>query len=244
MKLALYFTFPYPSLERFGKYMEIISDVKFEYAELGIPTKYPYYDGPQIRKTHGVALKEFSMESLGKQVSILKSQGKKVYALAYCNLFSENPGDFMEKLSAAGIDGIILPDLLTDFYHERIEIIHSVHDHGLEAIPFFNASTPDHSIEEILSITHSWIYFGLQPSTGIKVPLRIDEMYKRIRSLCGSREIIVGFGIDGPEMISELKTAGFDGIAVGSAFIRSMDEDNISAFEKQAKMLEAETHGK
>ena len=27
-----------------------ISNVKFDYAELGIPTKYPYYDGPQIRR--------------------------------------------------------------------------------------------------------------------------------------------------------------------------------------------------
>ncbi|MCL4356395.1 MAG: tryptophan synthase subunit alpha [Candidatus Thermoplasmatota archaeon] len=243
MKLALYFTFPYPSRVAFDKFINRTLLLNYEYVELGIPTEHPYYDGPIVRRTHGKAMEEFSMKLLEDTVHMIREKGKKVYALAYCNLFENDPDGFMSSMEDAGFDGLILPDLLTDYYSIRKDIASSVSSHGLELIPFFNSTTPDASINEILQLTNSWVYFGLQPSTGIRVPLDIPSMYSRIRNLCGEREIIVGFGINSAGTIKELRKIGFDGIAVGSAFVNSMENDDQVAFDLQIKMLESETHG-
>ncbi len=243
MKLALYFTFPYPSGETFNKFLNRTMPLNYEYVELGIPTEHPYYDGPVIRKTHGRAREEFSMELLKDTVQTIRETGKKAYALVYCNLFENDADGFMSSMKDAGFNGMILPDLLTDYYSMRRSIASTVSSHGLELIPFFNSTTPDSVIKEILSLTHSWIYFGLQPSTGIRVPLDIQSMYGRIRNLCGEREIIVGFGINNAGIIRDLRKVGFDGIAVGSALIDSMEKNDTVAFDSEIKMLESETHG-
>ncbi len=243
MKLALYFTFPYPSRDAFEKFLKRTLPLNYEYVELGIPTEHPYYDGPTVRKTHGKALEEFSMNLLKDTVHMIRRTGKKVYALAYCNLFENDPDGFMSSMKDVGFDGLILPDLLTDYYSMRKDIASSVSSHELELIPFFNSTTPDAAINEILGLTSSWVYFGLQPSTGIRVPLDIPSMYSRIRNICGEREIIVGFGINSAGTVKELRKIGFDGIAVGSAFVNSMENDDQEAFDIEMRMLESETHG-
>ena len=237
MKLALYLTFPYPDRETFSTFFGEMIRMRFDYLELGIPTGTPYYDGPIIRRTHRKAMEGFSFSFLKKIVNVSRLAGKKNYALVYYNHFHSSTGKFLDDLKEAGIDGAIVPDLLTDYYDERRQLSEEMKKRDLSLIPFFTSSTPDSAIREMTLLTDSWIYHGLQPSTGIRVPVSIDLMVSRIRKLCNDREIIFGFGINSMEMVRELRAEGADGIAVGSSLVSYMDSNDKQGFRSEIEML-------
>ncbi len=243
MKLALYFTFPYPNRESFIRFFHGSLNHKYDYLELGIPTEFPYYDGPIIRKTHKSAGENYSENLLRETVKEAISKKRKVYTLVYYNHFKKDRKDFLQNLKSMGFSGAIVPDLLTDFFPERFELVDAMNEEGLSLIPFFTSSTPDKIIRDVTGRTDDWIYHGLQPSTGIRVPVSTDLMVNRIRSLCPEREIIFGFGINGPEIIHELKASGADGIAVGSSLIPSMETDDMDSFHREIHMLEEGVYG-
>ncbi|EQD70174.1 tryptophan synthase alpha chain, partial [mine drainage metagenome] len=170
-KLALYFTFPYPNLKILKPFIDSIGNEDIDYVELGIPVARPYYDGPKIRNTHQAALKEFKSDDLKNTILGLKDSGIKSYALTYTNSFENNPNSAFEDLRLAGFDGVILPDLLIDYFDDRNKLLDSLKNYEISFIPFFTSSTPDIIIKEFLKRTSSWIYHGIQPSTGINVPV-------------------------------------------------------------------------
>ncbi|MGP6238879.1 tryptophan synthase subunit alpha [Cuniculiplasma sp. SKW4] len=237
MKLALYLTFPYPSSEIFQRFFNAMMNERFDYLELGIPTSKPYYDGPVIRKTHKKAMESFSFSDLKETVSIAKKSGKRTFALVYYNHFSSNREEFLDQLKESGMDGAIVPDILTDYFDERVDLAKAMDERGLSLIPFFTSSTPDKVISEVIKQTHDWIYHGLQPSTGIRVPVSMDILIKRIRNLAGEREVIFGFGINSLDMIKNLRDQGADGIAIGSSLVSYMDGNDLDGFMKEVKRL-------
>lgn len=243
MKLALYFTFPYPDKETFQTFFDQSLKHRYDYLELGIPTDHPYYDGPVIRKTHGKAKENYSEDMLRKIVKTAISKGIKVYTLVYYNHFVGNEEEFLGNLKSIGFSGAIIPDLLTDYFQERNNLIEKMNKSGLSLIPFFTSSTPDMVIKDIASKTNDWIYHGLQPSTGIRVPVSIDLMVKRIKELCSGRELIFGFGINSLEEISELGKSGADGIAVGSSLVPFMENGDTAGFDSKITMLEDGLNG-
>ncbi|EQB68210.1 tryptophan synthase subunit alpha [Cuniculiplasma divulgatum] len=243
MKLALYFTFPYPDRETFQKFFDRSLKHRYDYLELGIPTDHPYYDGPVIRKTHSRAKANYSEDMLRKTVETATSKGIKVYTLVYYNHFIGKEREFLGNLKSMGFSGAIIPDLLTDYFPERNSLIEKMDYSGLSLIPFFTSSTPDMVIRDIASRTNDWIYHGLQPSTGIRVPVSIDLMVKRIKELCPGRELIFGFGINSLEEISELGKSGADGIAVGSSLVPFMETGDMAGFDSKVNMLEEGLNG-
>ncbi len=243
MKLALYFTFPYPDRETFQRFFDQSLNHRYDYLELGIPTDHPYYDGPVIRKTHSRARANYSEEMLRKTLRTAISKGIKVYTLVYYNHFIGNESEFLGNLKSMGFSGAIIPDLLTDYFSERDELIRKMNESGLSLIPFFTSSTPDTVIRDIASRTNDWIYHGLQPSTGIRVPVSIDLMVNRIKELCPGRELIFGFGINSTEEIRELRESGADGIAVGSSLVPFMETGDTAGFDSKIRMLEDGLNG-
>ncbi len=229
---------PYPDRETFQSFLDDLLGMRFDYLEIGIPTEKPYYDGPVIRRTHRKAMEGFSFQYLKEVVHISRSRGKKNYALVYYNHFHEDVDGFLDKIMDSGLEGAIVPDLLTDYYDEREYLSEEFRKRNISLIPFFTSSTPDKVITEMLGLTDGWIYHGLQPSTGIRVPVSIDKMVSRIKSLCGNREIIFGFGINSAETISELKRYGADGIAVGSSLVPYMESNDHEGFSREVRMLQ------
>ena len=243
MKLALYFTFPYPDRETFRKFFDETLKFNFEYLELGIPTDHPYYDGPVIRKTHGKAKENYSEDMLEEIVKEANSRNIRVYTLVYYNHFVGREGEFLGKLKSMGFCGAIVPDLLTDYFSERNQLISEMDKFGMALIPFFTSSTPDSVIRDIAGKTNGWIYHGLQPSTGIKVPVSTDLIVSRIKELCPGREVIFGFGINSKDEIIDLKKSGADGIAIGSTLVPCMESMDLDCFRSKIRMLEEGVNG-
>lgn len=229
-KLILYFTAGYPNRDTFVEFLSRLSYETIDYVEIGFPSPDPKYDGPIIRRTHSSA--EFSGILEYSDVFLnLASREVKIYSLAYASDIVSNLDVNIATLKEVGFSGILMPDLLIDYFGRSEEIIGTVHNQGLEVIPFFNPSTPDRVITRISSLTNSWIYYGIQPSTGIVMPADLTQVVSRIRALVPGREIDFGFGIRSNEQVKKIIEAGGDGIAIGSALVEMLDKRNFDTFE-------------
>ncbi|OWP56455.1 MAG: hypothetical protein B2I17_05125 [Thermoplasmatales archaeon B_DKE] len=235
-KLILYFTVGYPDRTTFTDFMTSLNASAVDYVEFGFPSMDPKYDGPTIRRTHSAAEYDGGEDYSGMFRQLSKS-GIKTYSLAYV---SDIIGDFsnrMALLKTSGFSGILMPDLLIDYFGRSEELISTAHEAGLEVIPFFNPSTPDRVIMNIAALTHSWIYYGIQPSTGIIMPMDMGDIVDRIRAILPDREINFGFGIRGGDQAGEIIRAGGSGIAIGSALVGMMEKKDISGFSSYVSTM-------
>ncbi|MCL5679026.1 MAG: tryptophan synthase subunit alpha [Candidatus Thermoplasmatota archaeon] len=235
-RLILYFTVGYPDRATFGNFVSSLSSDSVDYVEFGFPSRDPKYDGPLIRKTHSIA----EYEGNGDYSSVFRhiiDAGIRAYSLAYVSDIIDDFSGRISFLKDTGFSGVLMPDLLIDYFSRSDELISRVHEAGLEVIPFFNPSTPDRVIMKVAGMTHSWVYYGVQPSTGIVMPMDMKEVVERIRTLLPDREINFGFGIRSIAQASEIIHEGGDGVAIGSAFISMLESRDIKGFSDYISSL-------
>ncbi|WP_337859786.1 tryptophan synthase subunit alpha [Ferroplasma sp.] len=228
--LIPYFTLGFPDNEKLTRFLDIIPVDKINYIEFGFPSNDPRYDGPVIRKTHMVGNKNFSDEVYKKYFEYFHKNNIKMYSLSYYSDIKDHFDEFIDYLQKRNFSGIIIPDLIIDYFSEGKEIINKLTDRGFEYIPFFSPSTPDSIIKDISSITYSWIYYGLQPSTGIDIPYELDYTTERINDLLPGREITYGFGIKTDNDIKELMKNGGSGVAIGTYLEKMIEANDESGF--------------
>ncbi|MHB8559968.1 MAG: tryptophan synthase subunit alpha [Thermoplasmataceae archaeon] len=228
----LYFTIGFPDNDTLQEFSEAIPDHSIDYVELGYPSRRAYYDGPRIRETHEAGVVNFNESSIEKLSASLKRKAEKIYLLAYHDDFLENREKIYGILKRCGFSGLIIPDLLTDFYDENEDLIREIQGSGYEYIPFFNPSSPDRVIRNVSKISNSWIYYGLMPSTGINVPYSQDAVVSRINSILGDREINFGFGIRSVDDVRKLVSYGAHGAAIGTLLITMLEKHDIDGFRQ------------
>ena len=236
-KLAVYFTFPFPDYATIRQFLASINSELVDYVELGIPVKNPYYDGPKIRTTHGSSIEHFKPDEMRNEIKELQNKGLKTYTLTYLNSIEKDQETGIKNLKDSGFEGVIFPDLLIDYYDTREDTLRIMDQENLSLIPFFTSSTPDGVVHEMLERTSSWVYHGIQPSTGVNVPVDTEKTGERIRRISGSREIIFGFGISNTEDARRVMESGADGIAIGSMFIDYLKRGDVEGFKKVLKEL-------
>lgn len=227
--LILYFTADYPSNSTLKAFLGEIDPDVVKYVEIGIPEKNPLYDGPTIKATHSTAMGNFQRDHLGEFSDILAEKGIKTFALSYYDNIGNGGLEFIHGLKDSGFSGIIVPDLFTDHSEEAERVIPDI-ENIFSFIPFFNPATPDGVIESVTSMTKSWIYYGLQPSTGIDIPFDLEEVSRRIFGLIPNREINFGFGIRTIEQVREIIGLGSSGVAIGSLLVPYLKEGDARSF--------------
>ncbi|MCL4340790.1 MAG: tryptophan synthase subunit alpha [Candidatus Thermoplasmatota archaeon] len=230
-RIILYFTIGFPDNPTLQEFSEAIPDHSLDYVELGYPSRRAYYDGPRIRETHEAGLKNFNVNDLAQLTGTLQKKARKIYLLTYHDDFTENRDNIYSILKSCNFSGLIIPDLLTDYYDENSSIIEEIQGSGYEYIPFFNPSSPDKVITSVSGISNSWIYYGLMPSTGINVPYSQDEVVSRINSIIGNREINFGFGIRSIEDVKRLFSYGAHGAAIGTLLIEMLKSHDTEGFK-------------
>ncbi|MEM0140132.1 MAG: tryptophan synthase subunit alpha [Ferroplasma sp.] len=228
--LIPYFTLGYPTNDKLCRFLDILPVDKINYIEFGFPSNDPRYDGPIIRNTHTVGNNNFSDEVYGKYFEYFYKNGKKMYSLSYYSDIKDKFNEFIDYLIRNHFSGIIIPDLIIDYFGETKEVIDSLNHKNFEYIPFFSPATPDAIIKNVAGMADSWIYYGLQPSTGIDIPYELDYTTERINGLLPGREITYGFGIKTDDDIKALMKNGGNGVAIGTYLVKMLDSGNESQF--------------
>ncbi|MEM3381642.1 MAG: tryptophan synthase subunit alpha [Candidatus Bathyarchaeia archaeon] len=227
--LIAYLTAGDPEPKYTPRLVEALINGGVDIIELGIPFSDPIADGPTIQAATVRALKAGTTpKSVIRMVGEIKNRHRKpIVLLTYFNIiYRMGLREFMEMASANRVDGLVVPDLPPE---EAEEYKRSAEDEGIDTIFLAAPSTSNGRLLKILEYTTGFLYavalFGV---TGERERLQDStiNMVKRFLPYTKGRiPLAVGFGVSKPQHARTLAEAGADGIIVGSALVKIIEEN-------------------
>lgn len=236
--LSIYFTAGYPNLNDTSKVIKQLELSGVDMVEIGLPFSDPLADGPTIQASSTQALDNgMTTEKLFAQLeSIREAVTIPLLIMGYFNpILQYGIEEFCKKCAAIGIDGLIIPDLPVDVFHQ--EYLPIFNKYGLYNVFLITPQTTDERIKYIDTISKGFIYMVSSASTtGAKNTFdgQQQEYFKRIQDLKLKTPQIVGFGISNNETFQQA-TEYASGAIIGSAFVKFIEEhplEEIPSFVK------------
>lgn len=207
--------------------------------ELGVPFSDPMADGPVIQRASERALKNtvgvteiLPLVERFRQVSDVP-----IVLFTYFNplmqFARENAG---QRLKAAGIDGVLITDLIPE---EAESFIAEMRTAGVDTIFLVAPTSTDERIELIARQTRGFVYVVARTGvTGVResMSLAVSELVGRVRQHT-SLPVAVGFGISTPEQVREVWGYA-DGAVVGSRLVQEIENnlDSPQLIERVAQL--------
>ena len=224
--LSIYFTAGYPEVNDTVSIIEDLEKSGVDMIEIGLPFSDPLADGPTIQASSTQALKN------GMTTSLLFEQLENIRAtvsiplliMGYFNpILQYGVEAFCKKCQEIGIDGLIIPDLPVDVYHEEYQ--ETFEKYGLINVFLITPQTSNERINYIDSISNGFIYMVSSASTtGAKTGFGEEQTnyFERIGSMNLNNPQIVGFGISNNDTFTQA-TKHAKGAIIGSAFIKHLN---------------------
>ncbi|MBS7623743.1 tryptophan synthase subunit alpha [Candidatus Bathyarchaeota archaeon] len=231
--LIAYVTAGDPSLEYTPRIADALIEGGADIVELGIPFSDPIADGKTIQAAAVRALNAGTTPPLVLKIAerIKNKHGVPIIVLTYYNiLYNCGLEGFLGLAKKSGVDGVVVPDLPFEEAEDYRKVAGEV---GIETVFLAAPSTTKERLLEIMRYTSGFLYLvSLFGVTGERSSLP-DSAIRLVREFSaytkGVIPLAVGFGISRPEQIRELTAAGADGVIVGSAFVRVI-EQNCASF--------------
>jgi len=228
--LSIYFTAGYPNLNDTVSIIEKLEKSGAEMIEIGLPFSDPLADGPTIQKSSTMALKNgMTTEILFSQLKNIRESVKiPLLIMGYFNpILQYGIEKFCKKCVEVGIDGLIIPDLPIDVYHEKYQA--TFDKYNLFNVLLITPQTSEKRIRFIDSISNGFIYMVSSASTtGAKNSFSETQIryFERIKKMNLKTPQIIGFGISNKETFLQA-TKTTNGAIIGSAFVKFLKDDSI-----------------
>ena len=240
--LSIYYTAGYPEINTTVDIAEALEKAGADFLEIGFPYSDPVADGPTIQNSSQISLDNgMNLNVLFEQLKDLRSRVSiPVLLMGYVNpIVQYGVERFCKAAAAAGVDGVIVPDL--PMYEYEMLYSNYFEDNNLSNIFLVTPQTSPERISKIDQLSNSFIYLLSSSSiTGGSLNLTnsIEEYYKRVKAMELKNPTIIGFGISDRNTFS--KACEFaDGAIVGSAFVKLLAEGDymkkIPAFIESIK---------
>ena len=191
--------------------------------ELGVPFSDPLADGPVIQAAGAAALRAGATTEDVLRVGGALATSVPVVVMAYANLvLARGPNEFARDLAAAGISGLIVPDLPVEEATAALEACDAA---GVALVPLVAPTTTDERLATIGARARGFLYtVSVVGTTGERRDLDgLSAVLARARDRADV-PVAVGFGISTPEQASDAAAAGADGVIVGSRLVRAAAE--------------------
>ena len=215
----------HPDIQRTRELITILEDCGADIIELGVPFSDPLADGPTIQRAAQRALDEgVTLKKVIELVAELRltSQIPIILMTYYNPVYKYGEERFAHDAAAAGVDGIIVPDLPPD---EADNLITYSRKSGLDTIFLLAPTSTDSRIQKVSRASSGFIYYvPITGITGSKLSLdaSIESHMARIRKVT-DKPVAVGFGISTPEEASAISRFA-DGVIVGSAIVKRVED--------------------
>jgi len=238
--LSIYFSAGHPELEDTLPILVALQDSGVDMVEIGLPFSDPLADGPTIQKSSTCALRNgMTTEKLFDQLENIRDNIHiPLVLMGYFNpIMQYGIEHFCQKCQSIGIDGLIIPDLPIDLYHEYYKEVFD--KFNLYSMFLITPQTPEARIHFIDSISNGFIYMVSSASvTGAQNTFgKIQEDYfKRIANMKLSTPQIVGFGISNASTY-QMATKYSSGGIIGSAFIKFLEKNGVAAIPEFIKSI-------
>ncbi len=209
----------FPSLEGFTR--DALTILEFADAlEIGLPYSDPLGDGPTIQKAGEKAL-ENGMTVLGTFAAakaLRAKSDKALFVMTYYNpILATGEAEFVAGAVAAGVDGLILPDLPPDEADTLIPIATAA---GLKLTFLLAPTSTQDRIDLVTASSTGFVYaVSVTGVTGARVgiPEEVPLMVQNIKAST-SKPVAVGFGVSNFETAQAVARVA-DGVVVGSALV-------------------------
>jgi tryptophan synthase alpha chain len=206
--------------------------------EVGIPYSDPLMDGPVIAGASQRAIDA----GLGP-LDAVKLAGKAeleapMVAMTYYNpIHRTGEQEFCSRLAAAGISGLIVPDLPLEESASLREAVGAVE---IAWIPLITPTTAPDRVARVAATATGFVYaVSTLGVTGTR-----EELSKRAAQVAAACKaatampVLMGIGISNPEQ-AVAAVAGADGVVIGSAVVRLVLEQGGDAAESFLKDVRA-----
>ena len=220
--LSVFYTAGFPKLEDTVPIAQYLEQAGVDLMEIGIPFSDPVADGPVIQDTNTAALKNgMTLKKLLGQVGEIRKTVKlPIILMGYVNpVLQYGVEKFCKEAAAAGVDGIILPDLPIDEYVDSYKA--TIDSQGLSIAFLISPTTSEERIRKIDAISNGFIYaVSASSTTGVKGEFSAEQeaYFKKLQSLKLKSPFLIGFGISGNATFSKACQYA-SGAIIGSAFI-------------------------
>ena len=209
--------------------------------ELGLPFSDPMADGPDIQTASVTALK--AGMTMQKELELVKEirkfSGIPLIGMGYINnMLHYGFAKFVKDFKAAGMDGVIIPDVP---HEESADMRRICAENDFHLAEFITPGTTEERMKDTCKDANGFIYcVSNNGVTGVK---KID--YTAIGRVCETARsytktpLAVGFGIGSPEAAVEA-AAHADAVIVGSAVVKRLLENKMGeAMELISSMRKA-----
>ncbi len=230
--LIAYITAGYPGVDATLKAAELLAREGCDIIELGIPFSDPMADGITIQNASHQAL--LNGMTVKKCLEIAGQIRKKVNIplvfMGYLNpILHYGLQEFCSASAAAGIDGLIIPDLPPG---ELPALDEAAAQNSIDIINFLAPNSSDERISEVAAKSRGFIYLvSVTGVTGVRDNFSSNLKGLIIRVRRATRlPLCIGFGISTPEQARQAALMA-DGIIIGSRIIQLM-EDRDKSYKK------------
>ena len=203
-----------------------IADAGADIIELVMPFSDPVADGPVIQQAGARALSAgMNTDRLFDLVrDAMHAIRVPLVIMTYANIVLQHGiGKFYRDAARAGADGVIVADVPLE---EADPFCTAAEKAGIDPILFISQTTSRDRMEQILSRAGGFVYLvAAQGVTGAREEVSPATL-ALIREVKGKTQlpVVPGFGIATPAHVRTYAQAGADGVIVGSALVRVIDE--------------------
>ena len=238
--LSIYFTAGFPQLEDTVPILEQLQEADVDMIELGLPFSDPLADGPTIQESSTQALRNgMTTDKLFTQLEGIRDRiHVPMIVMGYFNpMMQYGVERFCKRCQEVGIDGLIIPDLPADVYHEQYQSLFQ--QYGLLNMFLITPQTPEERIRYIDQVSEGFIYMvssaattGAQGSFGDTQ----QHYFQRIADMKLQSKLLVGFGISNSETY-QAAVAHSQGAIIGSAFIKHLETNGNQSVQEFVKTI-------
>ena len=231
--LSIFITAGFPHLESTADLIWNIEEAGADFVEIGIPFSDPIADGPTIQKTSQAALENsITVGKILQQVQTIRQKSEiPIILMSYLNpLLKYDFKKFANDAEKAGVDGLIIPDLIPEEFQNFAPILK---ENGLGLNFLVSPNTSFARIRLIDRLTSDFIYcVSVAGITGSRegVPDGLIAFLTKL-DVEITHPYLVGFGVSNANDAKAI-SKHCDGVIIGSAIL-----DLISNSRQNEEML-------
>ena len=226
--LNVYCTAGFPHADSTLPVMKALQDAGADIIELGMPYSDPLADGPVIQQSSGIALQNGM--TIAKLFADLKEFRRDisipVILMGYLNPVLQYGFErFCREAEAAGVDGLILPDL-PEYEYETI-YGPMMKAYGLDMIFLVTPETSEDRVRRLDELSSGFLYAVSSSSTtgsGKKMD-SVEAYLMRLKGYGLQNPVLVGFGIRDRETF-DTACKHANGAIIGTAYIQQLEHSD------------------
>lgn len=221
-----YFTLGDPTPSDSLKIVKAALDAGADALEVGFPFSDPIADGPVIQRANHRALSSHidTDKCFSLIAEIRRYSRVPIGILIYYNLiFTYGVERFCRMAADSGAQAVLAADLPVE---EAGPLLQSLSRHHLESVLMAGLNTGEDRLRKIIAATNGYLYLvAVLGVTGVRseVSSRCLAAIESIRAMT-PLPLCIGFGISSPAQARTFFPTGADGIIVGSALIKIIED--------------------